>query len=335
MRPTPATRLHLPPLQQTASGATRRVGVELEMSGLDGEEISAVVADKLKGRVERISDYEHQVHGDAAGPWCVELDFRFLKEWGRRPANESPLRALDEAAEGLLRAGAERLVPWEVASPPLPLGRLHEVQALVERLRDAGARGTTAGVTYAFGLQLNPEMPSTEASVIARYLKAFLCLFDWLEDRAHVDLARRLTPYVDPFPLGYVRRVVDTGYWPEVPRLIDDYLVANPTRNRALDMLPLFAHLDADRVRRAVPDPRIRPRPALHYRLPNCEIDRPDWGIQIAWDDWLQVERLAAEPGRLDALCTAFCDFLDRPIGRLLEEWAPQVQPWLTDAHDL
>jgi hypothetical protein len=56
---------------------------------------------------------------------------------------------------------------------------------------------------------------------------------------------------------------------------------------------------------------------------------------QVAWDDWLQVERLAAEPGRLDALCTAFCDFLDRPIGRLLEEWAPQVQPWLTDAHDL
>jgi hypothetical protein len=47
------------------------------------------------------------------------------------------------------------------------------------------------------------------------------------------------------------------------------------------------------------------------------------------------VERLAAEPGRLDAFCTAFCDFLDRPIGRLLEEWAPQVQPWLTDAHDL
>jgi hypothetical protein len=331
MKATTTARLRLPPLRQTTSGATRRVGVELELSGLDGEQVAAIVAKQVKGRAEHISRYEHQIRGDSAGLWCIELDFQLLKELGRRPTNEGPLRFLDEAAEGLLRAGAERLVPWEVASPPLPLERLHEVQDLVERLREEGARGTTYGLTYAFGLQLNPEMPSTEAVVIARYLKAFLCLFDWLKERAQVDLARRLTPYIDPFPLDYVRPVVDTGYWPDIPGLVDDYLALNPTRNRALDMLPLFAHLDADRVRRAVEDPRIRPRPALHYRLPNCEIDRADWGIEIAWNDWLQVEHLAADPGRLDALCRAYCDFLDRPFGRLLEDWAPQVHPWLTD----
>jgi hypothetical protein len=332
--PSPPHLRH-PPLRQTASGATRRVGVELELSGLAGEEVAAAVAAQIGGQVEPVSRYEHRVQGDPAGPWVVELDFRFLKEWGRRPASEGPLAAIDEAAEGLLRAGAERLVPWEVASPPLPLGRLDEAQALVERLRHMGAQGTSSGLAYAFGLQLNPEMPATDARTIARYLKAFLCLFDWLKERAQVDLARRITPYIDPFPVDYVRRVVDTGYWPDTRRLIDDYLAVNPTRNRALDMLPLFAHLDAERVQAVVDDPRVRARPAMHYRLPNCEIDRPGWGIQIAWDDWLQVEHLAADPQRLEGLCTAFCEFLDRPMGRLLEDWTPQVGPWLTDPRDL
>jgi hypothetical protein len=325
-----SARLLDPPLRLTASGAMRRVGVELELSGLDGELLADIVAGCLGGRRERFSAYEYQIIGDTAGPWRVELDLRLLKEWGRRPAPAAaPLRALDEIAEAVLRAGAERLVPWEVVTPPLPLGRLAEVEPLIERLREEGARGTTYGLTYAFGLQLNPEMPATDAMTVASYLKAFLCLFDWLKQEAHVDITRRLSPFIDPFPLGYVRQVVDDRYWPEIPTLIDDYLAANPTRNRALDMLPLLSHLDMDRVRRIVTDPLVSPRPALHYRLPNCEIDRPEWGIRTAWNDWIQVEHLAAEPARLGAVCTAYAAYLDRPVGRILEPWTQQIAPWL------
>src|SRR5690606_31944054 len=111
---------------------------------------------------------------------------------------------------------------------------------------------------------------------VLRYLRAYVCLQEWLFERAHVNLARRATPYVDPLPGRYIRRVIDAGYAPTLETLIDDYLAENPTRNRALDLLPLFAHLDAPRVQRVVADPLIKARPTFHYRLPNSEIHRLD-----------------------------------------------------------
>jgi hypothetical protein len=43
--------------------------------------------------------------------------------------------------------------------------------------------------------------------------------------------------------------------------------------------LPLLAEIDSDRVRRFVNDPRIKARPAFHYRLANCHIERADWSV--------------------------------------------------------
>jgi hypothetical protein len=306
------------------------VGVELELIGVDIDALSREVAREVGGAVERASRYEHLVHGDRHGDWKIELDFLYLKEKGRESREEAGLLPdLDATAERLLRAGAEQIVPYEVVSPPLPVTELPRLGPLVERLRRAGARGTTDGVLYAFGMQLNPEMPATDAATLLRYLQAFLCLFDWLKERARVDLTRRLTAYVAPFPKPYVRAVVDPGYGPDLPALIDDYLAANPTRNRPLDLLPLLLHLDPERVRRVVDDPLVKPRPALHYRLPNCEIDRPGWGVHVAWNDWLQVERLAAEPERLSSLCALYAGYLDKPLGGLLEDWAKRLESWI------
>ena len=330
--PSPGPALTLPPRPLTRDGAMRRVGVELEMKGPPIEVLSALVAAHVHGQVEAISRYEHRIAGDAAGHWLVELDFAYLKQRGReRRAGDGVLAQLDDVAEELLAAGSEVLVPTEVVSPPLPMDRLGEIDALIARLRDAGARGTRDGLAFAFGMHLNPEMPDTDARTITSYLKAFLCLFEWLRERCHVDLLRRLTVYIDPFPVEYVRRVVDPSYWPGMDELIDDYLRDNPTRNRALDMLPLFAFVDEARVRAVLDDPRIKPRPALHYRLPNCEIDSPGWGVRLAWHDWLQVERLAADDARLEEVCTQYCDYLERPLGRLMDDWVEIVEPWLED----
>lgn len=322
----------MPPRARTRAGDPRRLGVELELQGMDIDALSMLVAEHLHGRVERVSDYEHAVHGDAAGDWQVELDFAYLKQRGREPGASTGVRAqLDEAAEGLIAAGSRMLVPLEIVTPPLPLDRLGALDELVARLRGAGARGTRDGVAFAFGLHLNPELPDTDAQTLTTYLKAFLCLNDWLRTVSRVDLLRRLTVYIDPFPASYVRRVVDPAYWPDQPTLIDDYLAENPTRNRALDMLPAFAEVDEARVRAVVDDDRIKPRPALHYRLPNCEIDEPGWGVRRAWRHWLQVEHLAADRQRLQSVCEAYCTHLDKPLGRLLDDWAEAVAPWLVD----
>jgi hypothetical protein len=243
---------------------------------------------------------------------------------------------LEDAGERALRSASEWLVPVEVVSPPLPMDRLGELDTLIEQLRRAGAEGTGGALLNAFGLQLNPEMPATDADTVLSYLQAFLCLNDWLQWRADVDLTRQLTFFADPFPRDYTRRVVDSGYRPNLPALIDDYLDANATRNRALDCLPLFLHLDEQRVRAVVEDPRVKPRPTLHYRLPNSEIDRPGWGMREVWTDWLQVEHLAADTHRLRDLCHAYAKFIDRPLGRLFEEsWTEQVKPWLKPSDDL
>lgn len=328
--------MRLPPHLRRDDGTPRRIGVELELIGLDIDTLSGIVVEHLDGEVNKKSEYEHIVTGDAHGDWKVELDFAFLKEKGRESdKGDSLISEIDTAAEELLRASAEQVVPYEIVSPPLPMDELGSIEVLIEKLREAGAQGTKAGLTYAFGMQFNPELPDTSAATIVRYFKAFLCFFDWLKERAQVDWTRRLTVYTDPFPRSYVRMVVDPAYQPALDVLIDDYLSANATRNRALDMLPLFKHLDEKRVMAAVDDPRVKSRPTLHYRLPNCEVDDPTWGLHRAWENWLQVEHLAAEPERLERVCRDYQRYLKNPFSGLFKPWKRRVRRWLKSTSDL
>lgn len=103
------------------------------------------------------------------------------------------------------------------------------------------------------------------------------------------------------YPQAYMRRVLDPDYWPNLTNLAADYLAANPTRKRALDLLPLLAHLDEERVRSVLPHEKIGARPVFHYRLPQAHLSDPNWSITPAWERWLIVERLASNPERLCA----------------------------------
>lgn len=340
MSPEPVAPLPLPPVTGTADGQLRRVGLEVELSGLSVSEAADLTRttlfgdqyDEQGGELRQPGRYEIELLGDPAGPWVIELDYGFLKRLGRRERDEQGLGdTVEGLAEDLLRLIAERIVPVEVISPPLPIDQLGRFNQVIAALRSAGARGTSDDPTFAFGMQINPEMPATDVDTIRQYLQAFLCLEDWLRERAQVDLTRRLTFFADPFPKGYVRRTVAPGYSPNRAKLIDDYLAANPTRNRALDLLPLFVHLDEARVRARVQDERVKPRPALHYRLPNSEIDRPDWDLGVPWNDWLVVERLASDPARLMRLCHRYSDHLSAPLEQLGTDWSRQCNAWLND----
>ena len=329
--PSPDTKLKSPPWQDNANGRIRRVGVELEMSGLDLDSLAEQLADLFELDITSDGRYERRLKGDPAGDWVVELDYERLKKLGREERLDKTLAdQMNRSAEDMLAWAAETLVPMEVVSPPLPLDRLEEVEVLIAHLREAGAKGTSDSAVNAFGMQLNPELPSHDARMIAACLKAFMCLYDWLFMRSDIDFSRRVTSYVDPFPARYVRRLLAADYWPELATLIDDYLADNPTRNRALDMLPLFMFLDEDRVRTTTDDSLIKARPTFHYRLPDCRIDKSDWGLHLAWNDWVEVERLAADKSRLQGCCEAYLEFLDSPIKRLFGQWAGIVEEeWL------
>lgn len=333
----------MPPQRLTDAGQPRLIGIEIELGGLTLEQAAGVLVGQLDGELSEGGRYEALVRGDPAGDWRVELDFELLKELGRRERIDThqdvPLESLiKDGVEQLLKRIAEPVVPVEIISPPLPLDRLGEVQALIARLREAGALGTGDNPIHAFGLQLNPQPPALDAETLLRLFKAYLCLADWLRKRADVDLTRRLTFFAEPFPKDYVRAIIAADYWPDQAGFIDDYLSANPTRNRELDLLPLFAHLDAERVARVVTDTRVKARPTFHYRLPNSEIDQPDWGLHQAWNDWVEVERLAADNDRLAAVCRAYRAHLDQSFSaRLtggLDAWARQSEQWLTPPRD-
>jgi hypothetical protein len=182
----------------------------------------------------------------------------------------------------------------------MPIDRLASVDRAIGMLRRAGAR--EAGPA-AFGLHFNPEPPRLDAETIASILKAFLLLQGWLRRESRPD--QRLD-FRGDFPPSYVRRVVAADYWPDLPGLADDYLAANPTRRRDLDLLPLFLHLDERRVRARLPREKIGMRAVLHYRLPAARVGEPGWGIAPDWNRWVAVERLAADRPRLERLAAAY-----------------------------
>lgn len=312
----------------------RHVGVEIELQGIDIEDIAGLVATTLGGQVTRVSSAEFNVDVQEHGCYRVEVDFSLLKELARdreeRKADDRD--ALMDLAVDLLSGASAVIVPCEIVSPPIAMDRLAQpMDELVAALRDAGAKGTRESVFYAFGVHLNVEPPDLEADTIVRYLRAFVCLYDWIVAAEQVDLSRQLSPYIQPFPKDYDLLLADVAYTPDWPTLIDDYLEHNPTRDRALDMLPMFADVDEDRVRAVVDDPLVKPRPAFHFRLANSCVDDPEWSIANPWNRWARIEELAADKETLDAIAGEFSDDRRRVLRGVDKRWASRVARWLAE----
>ena len=203
--------------------------------------------------------------------------------------------------------------------------------ALTTWVRDHSAKGSGYSFFYAFGVHLNPELPDLEDETILNYFKAFLCLQDWLVKHEEVSLNRKLMPFIDKFSRDYMQVVLSPDYHPDLGQFIDDYIDYNPSRNRSLDMMPIFAHLDESRVRQKMDDEKINKRPTLHYRLPNSDIDNPKWGLWKSWNNWMQVEALANDPDRLSQVCEAYLKSNEILSGNFIKPWRDQVKQWLID----
>lgn len=320
----------LPPVTTNSEGSPRRIGIEIEFAGLAPAEILAAVTGQIGGDVYRRTRFEYEIRDSALGDLVLELDAEYLKDLARDSSPEENRSELERITEDVLAGAAQVVVPWEIVTAPITMDRIREVEPLVGALRRRGARGTRHSPWYAFGLHLNPEMPALDAGTILSYLRAYTCLYDWLVDREQLDPSRKwFTPYIETFNAAYVDLILTEDYQPAIGRLIDDYLDANPTRNKSLDMLPLFAWIDAPRVASRVDDPRIQARPALHYRLPNCDIDREDWNIGVPWRHWLEVEYLACDREQLTRACRAFRRELSRGPRLFKTRWIEQCESWL------
>lgn len=302
----------LPPQIKDEAGEVRRVGFEFELGNLGVHKLARGLADKLGGTLTYPSSFEASLEDSSLGKIKIERDTRILtslayRDWLSSLGVDFSPGSGGERWEQNVDHLSRQLVPCEIVTAPIPvtdLASLHQIIAVVE---DMEGEGTQESFYYAFGLHMNPSIPSTQSSSLLAYIQSFLLLSDWIIEDAGTDFARRyFTKYIDPFPKGYVERVLDPNYRPDLESLMDDYLWYNPTRNRSLDMLPIFFDIDRARVLAKVKEserPLIKGRPAFHYRLPDCRVGEPGWALEDEWNRWQLVEVLASDADkRLDLL---------------------------------
>ncbi|MDX1556625.1 MAG: amidoligase family protein [Xanthomonadales bacterium] len=321
----------MPATTQKPDGSSRQVGVEIELQGIAVDELAKVVCAAIGGDIHEVSRSEFELEVPSQGTYRIEVDYALLKELAKEEAQggNDDMLSQDWVLEALDTISAI-VVPCEIVSPPLPMETIGEpMDAIVNAVREAGANGTNASIAYAFGVHLNVEPPDMQAATILSFMRAFVCLFDWLVWAGKVDLSRRVTPYINSFPRDYQALILDSDYDPDFATLTADYLEHNATRNRALDMLPMLASVDENAVFDAVDDDRVNARPTFHYRLENSCVDEPDWSIADSWNRWFKVEQLAADEDARSMLCAEMLADADRFLHPVDNHWRKRVQSWV------
>jgi len=304
-----------------SDGKIRRVGFEIEFSGLTFDRCLSILAREPGGNISRDSEVEATIKNKDLGDFHLELDWQFLKNQARQDEKDSELISF-------VADVASTVVPLELVCPPIAIDNIDTLQAAIDALRQGGAKGTDDSFLYAFGVHINTDIPDLEAGTIARYLKAYCVLQDYLVEAHAIDASRKLSPYVDLYKEPYIRTVLayeDT----DTDELMRDYLDFNPTRNRALDMLPIFSTIDEAFVQDTLDDPRIQARPAFHYRMPNCHIERPSWYFETDWRIWCLIERIANDAEALSVLVNEYRGRLRADQFATDSNWAEFVKQWI------
>jgi hypothetical protein len=301
----------LPPVLANKEGQERKAGFEFEFGNLPVLQTAEALQQSLGGELESKSPFEAVLHGSSLGKLRIERDADILKsvkhrKWLEQLGLEFTPGSIVHEIEANIDNASKQLVPCEVVTEPIPFDQLGQLETLITTLNLLGAEGTQDSLIYAFGLHINPSIPDNDAATLVKYVQAFLLLRSWIIESAEIDITRRyLTKYIAPFPQPYMDLVLSTDYTPDLTAFIDDYLEHNPTRNRALDMLPILCQLDEARVLEGIDEEErklVKGRPAFHYRLPDCKVNVPGWSAASSWNQWVYVEKVVANGELLQEL---------------------------------
>lgn len=327
-----------PPEPRNSSGEIRRVGVEIEFAGLPPRDTTALVQELFGGELITVSAHRLKVKDTRWGDFVIELDTQYAHPddavINAGPKDDSDLERhrhqvrvdFHTRTRELIGDVVTGLVPTEIVCPPVRWDELHELDALFSALRGHGAKGTNDSLLYGFGLHLNPEVPSLEVASILDHLRAYLLSAQWLREQIDIDITREVLPHANPFPKPYALKILDPSYAPDVDTLIGDYLEHNPSRNRELDMFPLFAYLRPDYPHPLFHHKLVKPRPTFHYRLPDARLSEPGWGSAVEWNRWVEVERLAADKVELTERSAAY---LARHTRSPVTRWMEKLRDWM------
>lgn len=327
-----------PTILNDSEGNPRRFGFEFELGNLAIEQIADALHKHFGGTLNKSSAFEMRLLGSSLGKLKIERDHHLLtslkyRDWLSNLGVDFSPGAEGEMLEKEVDKLSRWLVPCEIVTEPLEFSTFPKLNELVDVLNQYEAQGTQAAIHYAFGLHINASSPDLTTETLLAYIQAFLLLTDWIIHDAATDFSRRfLTAFIDPFPNAYSRLVLRETYQPTSDQLMQDYLAYNETRNRPLDMLPIFCMIDADRVYAGVNEDErelVNGRPAFHYRLPDCRVGKEGWTIAQEWNRWQLVEVVAADSKLRNALMAMWQK--EQASFKLIpsSHWAKQVEKFI------
>lgn len=325
-----------PPKIKNQDGEERSVGFEFEFTGVEMKDAAEMISDLYGGKVEQISGYQYAVIDSEFGDFSLELDAslflnkkyeKMLKSVG---LDVDKLKNKDKL-EDTLRDMASTVVPFEIITPPILISELEQMDRLVEKLREWKAKGTGSSFFYAFGLHLNPEVPELSAESILRHLKAYLMMDAWIRKDADIDLSRKITPYINEYEMDYIRYILRKDYNPDLKTLIRDYFQFKNSRNRPLDLLPVFMFMNRELTQELLKEELTSARPTFHYRLPNCSIQDETWSLAEEWNRWVLVEQLADDEKSLDQYSRAFLKMDDKSVFSMKKKWIKLMDRWVNN----
>lgn len=296
-----------PPHLNNSVGEERTVGYEFEFTGIEIAEVASQVKELYGGKVEEISTYEIEVIDTEFGTFKLELDAQLLRDKKYEKILQAvgidieDIRDIDGKEKKLMEMAAT-IVPYEIVTPPIPISKMEALNRLIEKLKERKAKGTGSSFFYAFGMHINPEVANEGVESILNHMRAYVMMDPWIRDEAEINMSRRITPFIDPYSEEYIKFILDPNYCPDLETLIMDYFEYDNSRNRALDLLPLFMHLDEETTLSMIDEELTSARPTYHYRLPDCSFEKKEWSPALEWNRWVQVERLAEDEDQLKQL---------------------------------
>jgi Putative amidoligase enzyme len=285
------------PTSHDREGNPRAVGVEIELGGLSEEEVAGIASNCLHGSVVKKGGSILEVKDTSLGDLEVYLDTAF---------KDHPNPAVKQAVEM-----GRSVIPIEIVTEPIPVSDLPLLDTLVEALRAAGAQGTEDHLLNGYGVHFNVSVISLTAEDIVPVVRAFALVEDWLRSSDPIDFSRRILPFVGKYPRSFLDSVAEEAADWSLADLVRVYLEKTPTRNRALDLLPLLRQIDEESVVRILGEDAsaVKARPTYHYRLPDSRVGEPGWSIGKAWSTWCFVEQVAARQDLLDHLSVAWLEY--------------------------
>lgn len=324
------------PVIYNENGSIRKVGFELEYGNVGIEESLKIIQDLYGGEIQTEHRFSQKVVNTSVGDFSVKIDLKLLNEKTYKKVFDtfninlkeikSGDQTLEDDVEDALESMINKVIPYEIGTPPVPATEIEQFEKLRESLFDNNAEGTKAFLTNAFATHINPEVPATDTATILKYLRAFLLLYPWLLKEGETDFARRVTSFINPYPDSYIQLVLPADYNPGLEKFIEDYHQYNPDRNRPLDMYPLFAALSEEQVNKFKDLGNVKARKTFHYRLPNSLISQPDWTLAKEWNNWVVIEELANDPDQLEKLSSTYLDLKENTLLGFESKWVSYLE---------